>query len=447
MYVNNRKDSFVEAVNFINEVKNDNRNTVDCLVELIMDRFFFESNILLDQQLKDEVRLCYKIIDDTLLIAKKAPENDISGSLISEYFNYDIYIGEYFISVVNYVKYTLSKDINYQNLISSFIRVLSSCIELILYLLRNKGIYLPRFLYIIHTESNKYFSFEYKSSNFFLKRIPEFSSVNTLDIKRSVPLFCFISTKPETKYTMNNDNFYDVFLRLFLNLNKVAKDHQELNADFLRKIHKNIFNEYYDTFILIAFDFEAFLLVNDFFMQNNYLSISKNQRFENCYIIPQCRPLKYFATRTKDRCIFNNVVIYYFDYDKSFYCQNKRLFFFNVSKADFILKEINKKVEFCLNSEITSKSKSLFSKISRQKHLSKENKAKSFLKIMEFYYKKGVTRAYFLQRQFYLDICKEYSTEKIKKKTQNIEMRVMQLTEDARKNNKIEEKKKECCIV
>ena len=34
---------------------------------------------------------------------------------------------------------------------------------------------------------------------------------------------------------------------------------------------------------LVAFSYEAFLIFNDIFIKNNYLKITKGEKFENCY--------------------------------------------------------------------------------------------------------------------------------------------------------------------
>ena len=88
----------------------------------------------------------------------------------------------------------------------------------------------------MRTLDDSYYSFEYKNSNIFFKRLKEFDSLISLDVKKSYPLLCLLSNKKETEYTESNNNFYDLFLRLFLNLNKVADDKNKLMQIFLQKI-------------------------------------------------------------------------------------------------------------------------------------------------------------------------------------------------------------------
>jgi hypothetical protein len=173
----------------------------------------------------------YNVIDDLLMIAKnikvdnKSNENDddqLDNDQDKEYYNYDVYIANDFIAVSNYHLYDVKEDKNYSRVIFEFLSILSSCVELILYILKNKDIYISKFVYLIRSTKDDYYIFEYKNSNMFIKKVKEFDSLINLNVKQCYPLFCFISKKTETKYTISNDNFYDVFLRLFLNLNKVV---------------------------------------------------------------------------------------------------------------------------------------------------------------------------------------------------------------------------------
>ena len=283
MYLSSNRSSYENGMNLINSIRNDKENILSLHVTLICDRFYLENNFLMENKMKKYIKILYQIVDDVYLIAKNL-SNDESSEL-KEYFNYDVYIADSFINVVNFHQYNLEKDINYCNLINEFLSILSSCIELILYILKNKDIYIPRFIYMIRIFED-YYSFEYKQSNIFIKKIKLFNSVFSLNIKYSTPLFCILSKKAKTDYTQNNDNFYDVFLRLFLNLNKVVDNQDTLNQVFFQKIHKNIFYEYYDSFIPIAFSYESYFLFCDIFLSNKYLEISHNDLFDKCYIIP-----------------------------------------------------------------------------------------------------------------------------------------------------------------
>ena len=72
-------------------------------------------------------------------------END-KNEQDNEYYNYDIYIADSFIAVTNYYMYNIEEDQNYGKIIFEFLSILSSCIEAILYILKNKDIYIPKFI-------------------------------------------------------------------------------------------------------------------------------------------------------------------------------------------------------------------------------------------------------------------------------------------------------------
>ena len=255
MYIKNDENIFTKCMSFIEDLASDRDSILEYKFTLIYDRFFIESNILMEPRMKRSVKIMYTLIDDLYMIAKNIKnENEINDNddndEENEYYNYDVYIGDSFIAVCNFHQYDIKEDQKYNKIIYEFLSILSSCIEFILYILKNKDIYIPKFLYLLRTKKDNYYIFEYKESNMFIKKIKEFNSLISLDTKDCFPLFCFLSKKMQTNYTVSNDNFYDVFLRLFLNLNKVVESNLKLNEVFMHKIHKNIFYEYYDSFIL-----------------------------------------------------------------------------------------------------------------------------------------------------------------------------------------------------
>jgi hypothetical protein len=131
-------------------------------------------------------------------------------------YNYDCFIGDDYVGVLNNHQYDVSSDVknNFNKLIYDYLSVLSSCLELIYFVLKSKNIFILRFVYILRTKNDTYYTWEYKNSNIFVKRIRDFTSLFTLNIKNSIPLFCFLSKK-ENQITGagGDDNFYDVFLR------------------------------------------------------------------------------------------------------------------------------------------------------------------------------------------------------------------------------------------
>ena len=446
MYLSSNRSSYENGMNLINSIRNDKENILSLHVTLICDRFYLENNFLMENKMKKYIKILYQIVDDVYLIAKNL-SNDESSEL-KEYFNYDVYIADSFINVVNFHQYNLEKDINYCNLINEFLSILSSCIELILYILKNKDIYIPRFIYMIRIFED-YYSFEYKQSNIFIKKIKLFNSVFSLNIKYSTPLFCILSKKAKTDYTQNNDNFYDVFLRLFLNLNKVVDNQDTLNQVFFQKIHKNIFYEYYDSFIPIAFSYESYFLFCDIFLSNKYLEISHNDLFDKCYIIPfeykidkeKLLKISLLTQLTKKLILLN------FNFPVGYTFNKRKYTYFSFHKVDFLLDEIvNDNIKKYKSNEI--KILGYIGKYLDNKKTNKENKNKIIKNIMSFR-KNDKFEIYFFETNEFENIIDNYTKEKMKIQTQKVEMRVFQLTEDAKNNQQKSKKRKnnDCKII
>ena len=446
MYLSSNRISYENGMNLINSIRNDKDNLLSMHVTLICDRFYLENYFLMENKMKKYVKILYQIVDDIYLIAKNIPNEDNSD--IKEYFNYDIYIADSFINVVNFHQYSFDKDTNYCTLVFEFLSVLSSCIELILYILKNKDIYIPRFIYMIRNVED-YYSFEYKQSNIFFKKIKFFNSLFSLNIKKSTPLFCILSKKAKTEYTQNNDNFYDVFLRLFLNLNKVVENQATLNQVFFQKIHKNIFYEYYDSFIPIAFSYESYMVFSDIFLSNNYLEISHGDLFDKCFILP-------FESKIKKEKILEiinstqltkQLIIFNFNFPNGYTFNKKEYTIFSFHKVDFLLDELNtlnirqyKKDEIKLLSYID--------KYLEKKNVNKENKNKILKNFVQINRKNDKFEIYFFEPKIFEKIIDNYNKEKMKIQTQKVEMRVFQLTEDAKNSQtKSKRRKSNDCLI
>ena len=447
MYLSSNRSSYENGMNLINSIRNDKENFLSLHVTLICDRFYLENNFLMENKMKKYIKILYQIVDDIYLIAKNISSNEESNEL-KEYFNYDVYIADSFINVVNFHQYNLEKDNNYCNFIYEFLSILSSCIELILYILKNKDIYIPRFIYMIRIFED-YYSFEYKQSNIFIKKIKLFNSVFSLNIKNSTPLFCILSKKAKTEYTQNNDNFYDVFLRLFLNLNKVVDNQDTLNQVFFQKIHKNIFYEYYDSFIPFAFSYESYFLFSDIFLSNNYLEISHNDLFDKCYIIPfetklNREKLLKIASLTQ---LTKQLIVFNFNFPVGYTFNKRQYTYFSFHKVDYFLDEIiNCNIKNYKKNEI--KILSYIGKYLDNKKTNKENKNKILKNLMTLIRKNDKFEIYSFEAKEFENIIDNYTKEKMKIQTQKVEMRVFQLTEDAKNNQqKLKKRKNNDCTI
>ena len=502
IYIKNNIEDFSKIINIIQSLVVNKNSVLDYKTNLICDRFFFEYNILLDQKMQQLQMNVSNLIDDFFLITKKygsidsnyiniktnkhtslsnkeyKPTKNIlsnnNGS--NEYYNYDFFIGDDYVGVLNNHQYDFSEDYqnNFHQLINQYLSVLSSCLELIYFLLKSKNIFILRFVYIIRTKNDCYYSWEYKNGNIFIKRIKDFSSLFTLNIKNSIPLFCFLSKKEKDNPNngeITDDNFYDVFIRLFLNLNKVSKN-QELNAEFFKKIHKNIFRDL--TFDLIAFSYEAFVFFNDFFINNDYLKISNGEKFEKCNILPiegyfdsknYMKIISLFNNKDKNiKSIVKNVHIYNFCIDFNYLYKNKSKILFGFSKIDYFINEYNNYIFNHLQYDYKKKKdvikKKLEEKITNKQ--SKKNINKILKKIQEFTFGNygddmndsspgGNVLVFNSRLELYNLIIEDYIKEKMIIRTQKNELNVFQMEDTIQdsKNDKNDKKiinKKDCII-
>ena len=292
----------------------------------------------------------------------------------------------------------------------------------------------------------------------------DFSSLFSANIKISKPLFCLLKQKTKSNVTQNieeaiEDNFYDIFLRLFLNLNKVFKN-KELNKEFFKKLHKNIFKDYqYD---LVAFSYEAFLIFNDIFIKNNYLKITKGEKFENCYIIPS----EGFFDKTNYKKILNlveskdsgedndilmakNILVFNFGLDYNYLFKNKENALFGISKINYFINE-NKNYLNNTTLDDNKKKKDLLKKKFEEKKTNKKYIHKYLNLIEQFqlgkYHcdennknNKVKFEVYNPPIYLYNSIIKDYTKQKIMIQTQKNELNVFQNEE----KNSIENKNNE----
>ena len=505
IYAKNSIEDLTKIINNIQLLVMNKNSVLDYKTNLICERFFFEQKILLDSKNHQLQMNVSNLIDDFFLISKKfGPINnnyiniktrkgskaskelkrksdikEINGAgnnISNEYYNYDFFIGDDYVGILNNHQYDINLDYknNFNELIYQYLAVLSSCLELIYYLLKSKNIFILRFVYIIRTKNDLYYSWEYKNGNIFIKKIKDFSSLFTLNIKKSIPLFCFLSKKEKQKTTSiegGDDNFYDVFIRLFLNLNKVAKN-KELNIEFFKKIYKNIFKDNY--FELVSFSYEAFLFFNDFFISNDYLNISNGEKFEKCNIIPfeghfdkknYMEILSLFNSEKKNKnkkLIVKNLNIFNFGIDYNYIYKNKEKVLFGFSKIDYFINEYNNYIFNNIQYEFKQKKDALKKKFEEKMPNKnyKKNINKNIRKIQEFTFgnlgneinnneNECSILVFNSPIELYNLIVKDYIKEKMIIKTQKNELNVFQIEETNMENKKpvnTTENKRDCLI-
>ena len=450
MYFKNDQEIYRNGLNFLNLIKMAKQSQKDSIsllpfkTTLICDRFFLESKVIVDQSMKSSIQLVYDSIDDLLLIAKSmnvSGDMTINNNSENDSFNYDVYINSKYISVCNYHKYKYKSDDKCKFLIYDFLSSISSCIELIIYILKYKDLYITKFIYIMRTSDDSYYSFEYKNSSLFFKKLKEFDSLISFDIKNCYPLLCLLSNKKETEYTESNNNFYDLFLRLFLNLNKVADDKNKLMQIFLQKIHKSIFHQYYDNYMLTGFTYEAINYFNDFFIENNYLEMSCGEKFEICYILQihlsgKTEKKNYkillnkFFDENKKSIMFNKIEMFNYNFSNSYLFKNFNNIIMSFRKVEFFNEFQTAMINSDLKMDYDKKMKYLYVKLGKNK----KNK-KIYDNIISFI-KKGDCIGYMSNEKVFEDILNEYKKERIKYKSQNVGKRIFQITENAKLDQK-----------
>ena len=445
VYIKSDQTSFSNIIDFLN-------NLIDCEIleiknniTLICDRFYLESYVIMEQSLKSTTKKLFEIIDNYYLIAKKSKIDNQKY----ENFNYDIYIAEEYISVENYHQYNYKSDNNYSELVFEFLSSLSSCIELIVYSLRAKDLDLDKFYYIIRTINDKYYIFEYKNSNIFLKKAKYFDSLLFFDSKNTEPLLCVFPKIPESEYTMSMNNFYEVYLRLFLNLNKVEEQKEKLSQIFVYKIHKNIFYANYDSAILISFSYKAFNWFNDFLLVNNFLSATKD-KFKNLYIFPfdNISDIKEYISlinnQSLNKSIVQNIIIYNYGLIHKSINSNNSLMSYR--KSEYLLEKSDEIIVSKKLNKIETFKKVLFIILKRKKY-DKKAFGKIISNIIKLMNKDKNIMIYHLSITDFEEFQKNYSKKVYELQTQKVDVRLQNLTQEAINNysNK-KDKEKDCMI-
>ena len=453
-YIKNDQNSFMNIINFLENLLEDEQCELQNNITMICDRFYLESYVIMEPSLKSTVKRLFAIVDNYYTIAKKSKskkineDDDINND--NEDFNYDIYIADEFIAVENYHQYN-NKTNNYSELIYEFLTCISGCIEFIVYTLRAKDIYLEKFYYIVRNMNDKHFFFEYKNSNIFIKQIKDFDSLIFFNEKKANPLLCIFPKIPESEYTISVDNFYDLYLRLFLNLNKVEEQKEKLSQIFLYKVHKNIFYENYDSIILIAYSYDAFYFFNDFFLKNNFLSTTK-EKFNNVHFIPfdvkgnNNSYMKILENQKNNTLIANNLYIYEYGFNSNFKFSKPNLFLLSYKKSEYLLdktKELINNKNFVQDRE----EKKVLFKILRNKKIKKESIKPIINNIVMLWKKNDKINIYHLSSSDYENVLKNYQKNVYQIQTQKVDMRLQNLTEDAINNyNNLKNKQKNCLI-
>ena len=445
----NNSNSFDSCMTFLLTIFAE--NDIQYKTTLICDRFFLEGNVLVEPSMKQCANIIYRYVDNFFLLAKNNKEDE-------DYYNYNVYISSKIIIVENNHLYDFKSDNKYITAINEFISVNSSCIELITYILRYKDMIVPRFMYIIRTKIENHFVLEFKNSNIIVRKLKKYDLPLNFNLKKSEPLLFLLSSKKNSEFTINTNDFFDIFLRLFLNLNKITNYKSgNVNQEFFQKIHKTIFHQYYDTYSLAAYNYEAFNFFNSFFVDNDYLSISKNEKFNECYFFILSNLLSkkgyesFIRNKNKiDNLIVKNISIVDFHLNQNFIINNSNNLRFGYRKTEFFVKEWENLIGKNIKKEINLKIKYLIQKM-KMKNLPKKKVVFILQNIKKLFVQEGLVKYFDSDSNHFNKMIGNYQEEKAHIKVQNIEGRILQLTQEAKdnfesQNNEQNKNKKDCSI-
>ena len=419
MYIINDEDFAEKVMKFSENLKDNNSFIINNKITVICERYFFEEKIIINSRIKEGSKQVYNYIDNYFLVCDTKKNSDI--------LRYDLYITKTHISIVNRLNHEITND--FTQLIYSFISVLSSCIELILYIFKNKEIDSPSKFYYIQNIHKDNYLFQYKMGNIFIKKLKGFDSLFLLNAKKSIPYFCLLVEKQNTDY--NNENFLDLFLRLFLNLNKVV-ELDKLKENFFEKIHKNLFYQNYENFKLMAFSYNAFCTINDLFINNNYLQISKNDKFEICYIMPYEveseqkieKFKKILDDQKNNKSMVKNIKIYNYNLTNSFIFKNANELKMNYQKTEYFINYHNTSKD--IQNSIKNKLIYVYTKLNKRK-LEKKNIKKIMKNIKELYFGKDCISIYNGNTSLLEKLLIEFNTEQVKIKAVKLDHRAFHI--------------------
>jgi hypothetical protein len=177
-------------------------------------------------------------------------------------------------------------------------------------------------------------------------------------------------------------------------------------------------------------------MFNKFFISNNYVnSISKGEKFENSYIVPlkNSNESNYILNDITHMNNNNNnniskiVNVVLFAFGKNSSLNNKTVNAFSFGKVIFVIDQLVNVHIKKYNIEINKQMCILHKKL-------KDNK-QSLLNIFKYLYVRNNTlHMYYLNRNIFEEIVNDYMHEKERIKTQKLELRVIQLTENMKNN-------------
>ena len=241
-------------------------------------------------------------------------------------------------------------------------------------------------------------------------------------------------------------------------MNKITNDKKgNVNQEFLQKIHKTLFHQYYDSYSVIAFNYEAFNFFNSFLLDNDYLSITKNEKFIDCYFFILSNFLNkkdyelFIKSQNKsNNLIIKNISIINFHLNQNFIANNSNNLRFGFRKTEFFSREWKNYIGEDSKKEINLKIKYLILKM-KMKKIQKKKIVFILQNIKKLFVQEGIIKYFDSDSNSFNKMIENYQVEKEHIKIQNLDERIMQLTQEAKDNfnsqrNEPKKQKKDCII-
>ena len=184
------------------------------------------------------------------------------------------------------------------------------------------------------------------------------------------------------------------------------------------------------------------------------MSITKGEKFDKCYIVlteekSRKQNYKILLDNIKDinNIAVKKIIIFNFNFSASYYFSHKKLFFMSYHKAEYLINEEINHIKYKTISNL-NKNLNIIYTIFNRKKLEKKNLDKIMKNIKKFMNGDDKICIYDSNSNEFENILNDYNKEKLKMKIQKVEMRVYQLTEEAKssQNNNSSNKKKDCLI-
>ena len=192
--------------------------------------------------------------------------------------------------------------------------------------------------------------------------------------------------------------------------------------------------------------------MNDFLLKNNYLKITKNEKFSKCYMVltdekNRNENYKILLDNIKsNNTIVKKIDIFNFNFNPSYFYTHKNMIFINNKKAENLINKQKENIDEEIIPKINDDMCSIY-KCYIEKKIDKDKISNIMKRIKLFLVGNKNICIYNSNVGQFEKIINEYNSEKVKIESQKVEMRLYQLTEEAKSTQKNNiNKKKDCCI-